>query len=274
MRPTGRYVVSLVVALAVSFALCDCAMSITGAEILKRVSARHDKFMSSVKDWQIEQEMIIVQGGQEVTSAMKSMWKGDKYRVEMTSSGSAGGGQMPKMTTVVVFDGKDTWTVSPFVGKRRLKPSEVKDATPRIQWSDKLKDRVRLVGKEKVDGREAYVIDVNQTGAEASGSLPFSKVWVDTANYQMLKGELKMQDKPAEMRFSDFRKVYGDFTMPFLQQVFVGGVPQTKIVTKSIKTNVGLSDDLFDASKLEGEQGKQEMNMEQMQEMIKRMQGN
>ena len=110
---------------------------------------------------------------------------------------------------------------------------------------------------------------MKQTGPDDE-SLPFSKMWVDTGSYQVLKGELKMLDKPAEMRFSDFRKVSGDFSMPFLQQVFVGGVLQSKIVTKSIKTNVGLSDDLFDASKL-GEQGKQEMNME---EMLKRMQGN
>jgi len=252
----------------VSFALCDSAMSMTAAEILKKVSARHDKFMSSVKDMQIEQEMIIVQGRQEVTSAVKSMWKGDKHRFETTVSANAGGGQMPKMTTVVLFDGKDTWTVSPFAGKRRMEPSDVKDATPRFRWADKLKDRVRLVGKEKVGGREAYVIDVKQTGKEADESLPFSKVWVDTAGYQVLKGEFKMENRSAEMRFSDIRKVSGDFSMPFLQQVFVGGVLQTKIVTKSIKTNVGLSDDLFDASKLAG---KQEMNM---QEMIKRMQGN
>ena len=270
MGSTGRYVVSFVVALVVSFALCDRAMSITAAEILKTVSARHDRFMRSVKDVQIEQEMVVRQTGQEVISAVKSMRKGDKYRVEMTSSGSGQGGELPRMTTVVVFDGKDTWTVSPFVGKRRVEPNQVKDATPRIQWSDKLKDRVRLIGKEKVDGREAWTIEVKQTGPDDE-SLPFSKMWVDTGSYEVLKGELKMLDKPAEMRFSDFRKVHGDFSMPFLQQVFVGGVLQSKIVTKSIKTNVGLSDDLFDADKLEPEK---KMGMEQMQEMIKRMQGN
>lgn len=270
MGSTGRYVVSFAVALAVSFALCDCAMSITAAEILKTVTARQDKFMSSVKDMQLEQEMVFVQDGQEVKSAMKSMWKGDKHRFETTVAANAGGGQMPKMTTVVVFDGKDTWTVSPFVGKRRVDPSQGKDATPRIQWSNKLKDRVRLIGKEKVDGREAWVIDVKQTGPEEDESLPFSKVWVDTGSYQVLKGEFKIENRSAEMRFSDFRKVYGDFNMPFLQQVFVGGALQTKIVTKSIKTNVGLSDDLFDASKLEPEK---KMDMQQMQEMIKRTQG-
>ena len=270
MRPTGRYVVSFVVAVAVSFGLCGSAMSMTAAEILKRVSGRYDKLMSSVRDMQIDQKMIIVQGGQAVTSTVKTMRKGEKYRVEMTSLDNAGGGQMPKMTTVVVFDGKETWTVSPFVGKRRVKQSNVKNATPRIKWSDKLKDRVRLVGKEKVGGREAWVIDVKQAGPDDE-SLPFSKVWVDVKSYQVLKGKLQLMDKPAEMRFSDFRKVHGDSIMSFLQETFVGGVLFSKIIIKSVKTNVGLSDDLFDPNKLEPAR---RMDMHEMQEMFKGFKGN
>ena len=84
----------------------------------------------------------------------------------------------------------------------------------------------------------------------------------------MLKAESKTQRGVAVSQLSDFRKVRGAFSMPFLHEVSINGVLQSKMVTKNVKINTGLSDDLFDASKLKS----QGMSIEDM--LKQGMQGN
>jgi outer membrane lipoprotein-sorting protein len=123
-----------------------------------------------------------------------------------------------------------------------------------------LKGRLVLVGEEKVADRNASVIEVKQDENSQAGPGSFSKVWIDTSDYCMLKAQSRTPNGIAESRFSDFRKVQGDFSMPFLHEVYMDGVLQSKSVTKSVKLNSGLSDDLFDGSKLQS----QGMSLEDM----------
>jgi len=201
---------------------------------------------------------------------MKMMRKGNKYRLETMTSTPAGrgGAQMPPMTTTIIFDGKDTWMASPFAGKKRLEGDEAKGHSPQLSWTENLEGRLVLLGEEKVAGRSAWVVEVKEDKKRETEPEAFSKVWIDTSNYWMLKAESKTPKGVAESRLSDFRKVHGDFSMPFLHEVLVNGVLQSKLVTKGVKVNAGLSDDLFDASKLES----QGMSMEDM--FKQGMQGN
>jgi len=253
MRLIGASIVGFCAVLLMFAAICGPASALTADEVLKGASERYDKFTSSVKDLTIEQEMTVVQG--QMKTQMKMMRKGAKYRVESTTSTppSSEGAQRPPMTTTMIFDGKDTWIVSPFAGKRRLEADEALGRGPELSWTERLKGRLVLLGEEKVADRNAWVIEVKQDEKSPAGPEPFSKVWIDTGNYWMLKAQSKMPNGIAESRFSDFRKVQGDFSMPFLHEVFIDGVLQSKSVTKSIKTNSGLSDDLFDTSKVKSE---------------------
>lgn len=260
MRLVDASIVGSCAVLLVLSALCGAASALTADEVLKGASERYGKFTSSVKDLTVEQEMTAVQG--QMKTQMKMMRKGAKYRVESTTSGPAGGpgAQMRPMATTIIFDGKDTWMVSPFAGKRKMETDEALGRGPELSWTEKLKGRLVLLGEEKVADRNAWVIEVKQD--EKSSAVPesFSKVWIDTGNYWMLKAQSKMPNGIAESRFSDFRKVEGDYSWPFLHEVFIDGVLQSKSVTKSVKTNTGLSDDLFDASKLKS----QGMSLEDM----------
>ena len=267
MNQISRICVSLFFALFLGAVTSQSAVGITADEVFKGASAKYEKFMSSVKDVTLEQEMNMAQGGMKML--MKVMRKGNKYRIETTTSSPAGapGAQMPPMTTTVVCDGKETWMVSPFAGKRRLEGAEAEGYSPQLDWTDRLKGRLVLLGEEKVAGRNAWVIEVKQD-EKAPETEPFSKVWIDTSNYWMLKAQSKTPEGVAESRLSDFRKVHGGYSMPFLHEVFINGVLQSKMVTKNVKTNAGLSDDLFDASKLKS----QGMSLEDM--FKQGMQGN
>ena len=250
MRLIGASIGGSCAGLLMFAALCGPASALTADEVLKGASGRYDKFMSSVKDLTVEQEMTAVRG--QMKTQMKMMRKGEKYRVESTTSGPAGGpgAQMRPVTTAIIFDGKDTWMVSPFAGKRRLETDEALGRGPELSWTEKLKGRLVLLGEEKVADRNAWIIEVQQDEKSPGEPGSFAKVWIDTSNYWMLKAQTKMPNGIAESRFSDFRKVGGDYSWPFLHEVFVDGILQSTSVTKSVKTNSGLSDDLFDASKL------------------------
>ena len=267
MRVSGCICASVFATLLVFAVLCGPAQGVTADEVFKAASAKYEKFVSSVKDLTIEQEMSMGQG--QMKMQMKMMRKGKKYRIESTTSTppGRGGAQMQPMTTTVLFDGKETWIVSPFAGKRRLEGDEAKAHSPQLSWTENLEGRLVLLGQEKVAGRDAWVIEVKED-KKATSPEAFSKVWIDASDHWMLKAESKTPKGTAQSRLSDFRKVHGDFSMPFLHEVFVNGVLQSKLVTKSVKTNSGLSDDLFDASKLES----QGMSMEDM--FKQGMQGN
>jgi len=267
MNQSGHTSLALFLVVFVITVAGQMAAGMTADEVFKAASAKYEEFTRSVKDMTVEQEMVMVQG--QMKMQMKVMRRGNRYRIETTTSTppGRGGAQMPPMTTIIIFDGKDTWMVSPFAGKRRLEGEEAKDHSPQISWTEKLKGRLVLLRKERVAGRNAWVIEVKED-KKATGPEAFSKVWIDTGNYWMLKAQSKTPKGTAESRLSDFRKVHGDFSMPFLHEVFINGALQSKLVTRSVKTNTGLSDDLFDASKLKS----QGMSLEDM--FKQGMQGN
>jgi len=226
------------------------AEALTADDIFKKASAQYGLFTSAFKDMTIEREMTLTQGNVKVLTTI--MRKGNKYRIETKGGipGGAAGAQMPDMKTVVVFDGKETWMTNPMTGKKKLTGAEAKEKSPEGHWTDSLKGRLSLLGKEMVGDRNAWVFDVKQDDNSKEQSA-LSKLWVDTKNYWMLKAITKTAGTVMESQMSDFRKVKGDYSMPFKQKIFADGVLQATSLIKSIKTNTGLSDDLFDASKLE-----------------------
>ena len=121
-----------------------------------------------------------------------------------------------------------------------------------------------LTGKETISGRDAFVIESKGTKAPADGKMPFEKLWIDTKSYRMLKGSYSSPDGNVVMHSSDFRAIRGGFEWPYLTEVSVDGKLQSKMITKNIKLNSGLSDDLFDPSKLKAEgPSLQELMMQQ-----------
>ena len=50
---------------------------------------------------------------------------------------------------------------------------------------------------------------------------------------------------------SDFTAIEGEWKMPFKTEIFRGGHPVATMAVASVEGNTGLSDDLFDADKVE-----------------------
>jgi len=155
---------------------------------------------------------------------------------------------MPEGTeTIVIYDGKDTWKISPFMGKRKLSGEEGKQYQRARNWWELVSENAKIVGSEKVDKRECYVVEI-----EKGGEFPFTKVWLDKGNLILTKGESKgPKGKTIVWIHSDFRKIKGDWEMPYKTEMYMNGKLMSTSLVKSIDTNKGISDDLFDPDKVQ-----------------------
>ncbi len=212
--------------------------------VLKQVKSMQARFKVEIKDMVWIQEARMTGPNGEMIHEMKLFRKGDKYRWESKMQGP----QMPGgMETVIIYDGRDTWMVSGFTGKKKLSGGQEKQYQAQRDWWDQVSEKASIVGSETVSGRDCYVVDVNDPQKSS-----FTKMWVDKKSLNLIKGEMKNpQGETSAWISSDFRKVKGDLEMPFKTEMFQNGKLMSAAVVKSVEINQGLADDLFDPEKVQ-----------------------
>ena len=165
---------------------------------------------------------------------LKTWKKGEKYRVDAGN-------------VVTIFDGKDSWFFAPFIGKQKASADEGKQVHPEWHWWDLISEDAKIVGTEKVDKRECWVIE--SQFEEIPG-----KIWLDKNDMVLMKHEYGVEGEPktiVSMVYSDHRKVKGDWKIPYKTVTYLDGELTATMLVQSIEINQGLSDDLFDPDKVE-----------------------
>ncbi len=166
-----------------------------------------------------------------------------KRRVEFTVQG---------MTGVQAFDGEKAWSLMPFMGKKDPELSSDEDNKNELDDADfdgglvdwKAKGHtVELVGKESVDGADAYKLKLTKK----SGKVEYH--YLDAETYLLVKEEGTVKRRGTEMEgestFSDYKDVQG-YMMPFATEQGVKGMPQRQKMTISkIELNVPIDDSRF-----------------------------
>lgn len=140
-------------------------------------------------------------------------------------------------TAVQVYDGERGWKVRPFLGRREVEPFTAEELRvsaqqadldgPLLDWAAK-GSRVALVGKEPVDGRDAFVLEVTPRRG------PARRVWVDAETYLDVKvdGTRRLDGQPRTVwtTFRDFRPVDG-LLVPHQLETAVEGAPGSEKLT-------------------------------------------
>ena len=166
-----------------------------------------------------------------------------KSRTEFTVQG---------MTGVQAFDGEKTWSVMPFMGKKDPdvgSEEDNKNAQDDADFDGSLVDykakghTVELVGKESVEGADAYKLKVTKK----SGKVEYH--YLDTETYLLVKSEGKFKNRGTEMEIeslmSDYKDVNG-YMAPFSMDQGVKGMPQRRKMTfTKIELNVPIDDSRF-----------------------------
>ncbi len=222
------------------------------SSILKQAEEKYAKFENEVKDMTISQEMKVVTPEGEMVSEIKMLKKGEKFRME-TRMRTPETPEMPEgMETVIIYDGKDTWMISPFMGKKKLSGEQQKQYQTERDWWTLVSEKAKIVGTEKVGERECYVVEM-----EKGGESPFTKLWIDKKNLGLTKGESKgPKGETVVWIHSDFRKIKGEWEMPYKTEVYTDDKLISTSLVKTVEINQGLSDDLFSPAEVKEEKKK------------------
>lgn len=230
------------------------------SDLIKKAEVKYKNFYEEVKDITMIQELKVVSPEGEVTPETKMMKKGEKFRIETKMPVPNMPKGMEGMETVVIFDGKDTWVISPFTGKQKLPEEQRMKYQGNLDWWHSISEEAEIVGSEKISGRDCYLVKFKEK--EES---PITRLWIDKNKLFVVKGEGSGEKgETMTMAFSDFRTIKGDWEIPYKTEIFSDGKVVTTVIMKSLEINKGLSDDLFDPDKVE-------VKGMDMQDMMKKM---
>ena len=265
-RNKVKWSVILLVVSVILFSVIAQGFSQSLSDILKKAESNYKNFNQDFKDMAMVFDAKIYTPEGEMITEMKLFTKGEKSRSEtlMKFPESAGMPEgMGSMLVIVISDGQDTWTISPFVGKKKLTTEQAEEQMQYqtgMNWWRSISDKANYIGIERINNRECYVLEI-----EAGGDSLYSRIWVDKNNLFLVQTEGK-NDSGETMRmiFSDFRKIKGNWELPYKTEGFLDEVQMMTILLKSFEINQGLSDDLFDVEKVE-------VSGPNMQEMMQNM---
>jgi outer membrane lipoprotein-sorting protein len=218
------------------------------ASIIQEAKVKYVPFEKTVKDMTIlgETKMVTPQG--EMFSTIKIFKKGEKFRTETIMSipqiAEAPEG-MEEIVTTIIYDGKDYWMISPFMGKKKLSSAEEKQYQTERNWWEWVSEKAELAGEDKIDGRVCYIIRIKEENATAT------RMWLDKTSLILVKMEAQWEKgKTVLILFSNFRKIKGDWEMAYKTDVSEGGKLLSSTLIKTVDINKGLSDDLFNPDKV------------------------
>ncbi len=235
------------------------SMNLVSAEISrigKQVHSMYENFSKQIKDMTIVKETRIVAGEGKMSTETKIMQKGEKFRVENTMNMPQSSGMFGNMKTIIICDGKDTWMISPMMGKRKITGEEGEKYKRTEDWWKYISNNAKITGTEKVGTKNCYIIK-----KEDDKSTGFTKMWIDKKSLTLVKFE--GSDNKGESMVginSDFRKIKGNIEMPYKTETYINGKLFTVSEITSLTINKGLSDELFDADRVKT----QGMNMQEM----------
>lgn len=169
--------------------------------------------------------------------------RGNLARLEFTVQG---------LTAVQAYDGKNAWQIMPFMGKKDpefMSADEAKEVEemadidgPMVDYKSK-GNQVELLGKEKIEGTDAYKIKVTLKNGDVETK------YVDADSFLEIKEEAKRMMRGSEVNeessIGDYKEVNG-IIFPFAVESGIKGSDQKqKLTFTKIELNVAEDDSIF-----------------------------
>jgi outer membrane lipoprotein-sorting protein len=169
--------------------------------------------------------------------------RGNLARLEFTVQG---------LTAVQAYDGKNAWQIMPFTGKKDpelMSADEAKEVEEMADVDGPLVDykskghQVELLGKEKVEGTDAYKLKVSLKNGDVL------TVYIDADSFLTIKEETKRTvrgtEQVVESAIGDYKEVEG-LVIPFaIESGVKGSQEREKLTISKIELNVPVDDSIF-----------------------------
>ena len=233
----------ILMGVAIATSLATIASAQTADELVaKYIQAKGG--MEKIKACQttrVTGKMVMAQGMEAPFSRMAK--RPNQTRMEFTIQG---------MTGIQAYDGQHGWTMMPFMGSKdpqAMSEAENKLMAEEAEFDGTLVEckskgsTVELVGKEQVEGADAYKLKLTKKSGDVSYH------YLDAETYLEIKSEAKRTMRGTEFdgesTIGDFKEVNG-MMFPFSIESGMKGNPQKrKIVIDKIEINPNLADSLF-----------------------------
>lgn len=167
----------------------------------------------------------------------------NRVRMEITFQGNVG---------TQAYDGKTGWSISPFGGKQEPEPMSAEDLKDIEEQSDmdgplvdyKAKGHtVELLGKEKVEGSDAYKLKVTLKNGDVR------YIYLDADAHLEIKGESKRTIRGSEVEIEtsigDYKEVGGLLFPHSLQSGAKGRPERQNIMVEKIEINPAIEETRF-----------------------------
>lgn len=185
---------------------------ITVETIVEEMNARHEMIMEKAGSIRISQSISYLSNGDAINSKQVVLKKGNRYRIETTSDLQI---EKEKTTNVILFDGNNVWFISPFAGKALMPKDESMIQGLFEDYSKLIPPSSQLAEDDTVMDEECYVIRI-----PAGSSSPLRKLWISKARFVPLKAMGKISDYVFMMNFTEYKKLYGIWGIPYRTETF------------------------------------------------------
>ena len=210
--------------------------------IAKNVQARGG--LDKIKSVQtIRSTGTMSMGGGMEAPGMMIQKRPDMARLEFTVQG---------LTAVQAYDGKNAWQIMPFMGKKDAEVMSADDKKdieenadidgPLVDYKSK-GNKVELLGKEKVEGTDAYKLKVTLKNGDVITD------YLDADSFLEIKQETKRMirgsEQDVESSLGDYKEVNG-LMFPFaMENGIKGSQEKEKLTISKIELNVPVDDSMF-----------------------------
>lgn len=223
------------------------------AQTVDEIVARHAEALGGIDKLRairsVRMSGRVTAGGGREASVVREVRRPDRVRTEFTYQG---------VTGVYAFDGQHGWRVSPFDGSLAPEPMADEEARqtadqadiegPLVDWKAK-GHQVALSGKESLDGREVYKLEVTLRSGRVLHQ------YLDARSFLLVRTEttriVRGHSVAIETTFEDYRKVEGVSFPHAIETGAVGRPQRLKVVVEEIQENPTLDDARFEMPKLE-----------------------
>jgi len=167
----------------------------------------------------------------------------NKLRMEFTLQG---------MTGVQAYDGKSGWQLMPFSGRKEAEPlpeDAVKQVEEQADFDGALIDykakghTVELVGKEKVEGSDAYKLKLTMKNGDVR------YIYLDADQFLEIRTEGKTKirgtDVEGEGTIGDYKEVGGLMIPHAMESGQKGAAQKMKMTIQKVELNIPLDDSRF-----------------------------
>lgn len=156
------------------------------------------------------------------------------------------------LTGIQAYDGTTGWAVMPFGGRKDpqpMAPEDVKEADEQADIDGPLVDyktkghQVELMGKEKIEGTDAYKLKVTLKNGETR------YVYLDAEEFLEIKTEARRMvrgtEREVESIFGDYKEVSGVMIPHSIDSGAKGGQERQKITAEKVEINAAIDDGRF-----------------------------